>query len=91
MHKLKFCSPLQGKKLKPPRVYCLHLMSQDLPLVSNTAEIKSIFKPYEDSLELAKRLYPELLEYSSITEYKAPIFSLLAQAKKGRSGKTRTL
>lgn len=70
------------KKTETSASLLLQLMSQDLPLVSNTAEIKSIFKPYKDSLELARRLYPELLGYSSITEYKAPIFSLLAKLKK---------
>jgi len=73
---------LASKKTEASAGLFLQLMTQDLPLVSNTAEIKSIFKPYEDSLELARRLYPELLKYSSITEYKAPIFSLLAQLKK---------
>lgn len=71
-----------SKKTDASASLLLQLMSQDLPLVSNTAEIKRIFKPYKDSLELARRLYPELLKYSSIAEYKAPIFSLLAQLKK---------
>ena len=59
----------------------LQLMSQDLPLVSNTFEIQNIFRPLNDSLELAKKLYPEILDYSSIAEYKLPIFSLLSQLK----------
>lgn len=57
----------------------LELLSQDLPLVSNTFEISRIFKPYRDSLPLAKKLYPELLDYSAIEEYKSPIFSILAK------------
>ena len=57
----------------------LELLSQDLPLVSNTFEINRIFKPYRDSLVLAKKLYPELLDYSAIEEYKSPIFSILAK------------
>lgn len=57
----------------------LDLLSKDLPLVSNKFEIHSIFKPFMDSLPLAKKLYPELLDYSAIVEYKAPIFSMLAQ------------
>ncbi|MBT8185926.1 MAG: TraB/GumN family protein [Eudoraea sp.] len=59
----------------------LHLMSQDLPLVSNTFEIQNIFRPYSDSLNLAKKLYPEILDYSNITEYKSPIFSILAELR----------
>ena len=57
----------------------LDLLSQDLPLVSNTYEIDRVFRPYQDSLELGKKLYPEILDYSAIEEYKSPIFSILAR------------
>jgi len=56
----------------------LELMSEDLPLVSNKFEIKRIFQPYMDSLPMAKKLYPEILDYSAIEEYKSPIFTMLA-------------
>ena len=59
----------------------LELMSKDLPLVSNQFEIYKIFKPYMDSLPMAKKLYPEILEYSAIEEYKSPIFMMLANLK----------
>jgi len=57
----------------------LELLSQDLPLTTNRHEIRQIFRPYMDSLPIAKKLYPELLDYSTIEEYKSPIFSLLAR------------
>ncbi|MET6989651.1 TraB/GumN family protein [Sediminicola arcticus] len=56
----------------------LELMSKDLPLVSNKLEIYTIFKPYMENLELAKKLYPQILDYSTIEEYNGPIFSVLA-------------
>ncbi len=56
----------------------LELMSKDLPLISNKLEIHAIFKPYMDNLELAKKLYPHILDYSTIEEYNSPIFSILA-------------
>jgi len=59
----------------------LELLAKDLPLVSNTAEIRKIFRPYRDSLPLAQLLFPELLDYSTIVEYKPSIFSLLAKLK----------
>ena len=59
----------------------LELMSKDLPLVSNKFEIFKIFKPYLDSLPMAKKLYPEILDYSAIEEYKSPIFIMLANLK----------
>ncbi len=57
----------------------LELMATDLPLLSNTFHISYIFAPYRENLFLAKKLFPELLQYSTISEYKAPIFSLLAK------------
>jgi len=68
----------------------LDLMSQDLPLVSNTFEIQNIFRPYGDSLSLAKKLYPEILDYSGISEYKSPIFSILAELRTERMVKAST-
>src|SRR5690606_31126624 len=63
----------------------LRLMSKDLPLVSNRSETQQIFQPFMDSLLLAQKLYPEILDYSTIEEYKSPIFSLLAKLiNKGR-------
>ena len=59
----------------------LELMAQDLPLVGNTFEIQNIFKPFRDSLNLAKKLYPAILDYSNISEYKYPIFSILASLR----------
>ncbi len=59
----------------------LDLMSRDLPLVANPIEIRTIFKPYCDSLPLARKLFPDILDYSGIAEYKSPIFSLLAELK----------
>ena len=59
----------------------LRLMSTDLPLVSSKQEIQNIFQPYLDSLPLARKLFPEILDYSAIEEYKSPIFSMLAKLK----------
>ncbi|NAS10855.1 TraB/GumN family protein [Poritiphilus flavus] len=59
----------------------LNLLTQDLPLVSKSLEIQKIFSPYRDSLQLARKLFPEILDYGSIPEYKSPVFSLLASLK----------
>ncbi|MCX2718672.1 TraB/GumN family protein [Lentiprolixibacter aurantiacus] len=70
----------------------LELLAQDLPLAANSKEIEKIFMPYQDSLTLAKKFFPELLEYSTISEYKLPIISLLASIKSAghiSSGKYR--
>lgn len=67
----------------------LEMLSQDLPLVSNAFEITKIFKPYRDSLPLAKNLYPDVLDYSAIEEYKGTIFSLLAKLQENDFIKTK--
>lgn len=59
----------------------LALMARDLPLTSSTFEMNTVFRPFLDSLPLAKKLYPEILDYSAIEEYKSPIFSMLAGLK----------
>ncbi len=68
-----------NRKNKAAQNHFIALLSKDLPL--EPYAIKSLFRTYRDSLELKKVLYPELLEYSSIREYKEPIYGLLAKLK----------
>jgi uncharacterized protein YbaP (TraB family) len=77
----KILQALTKKADEESTAVLLELLSKDLPLVSNTLEIHKIFKPYKDSLPLAKKLFPELLDYSAIAEYKPSIFSMLAKLK----------
>lgn len=80
----KILKALANKEEEDATDLMLSLMSTDLPLISNQYQINSIFRPYNDSLNLAKKLFPEILEYSAIEEYKLPIFSLLAKLKTNR-------
>lgn len=57
----------------------LALMRKDLPLEQYA--VSSLFYTYKDSLALKKALFPELLEYTSIQEYKEPVYNLLAKLK----------
>ena len=57
------------------------LMEQDLPLVSNAKEIGKLFKPFKKNLETAKIMYPYLLDFVNVQEYKFEIISLLADLK----------
>ncbi len=77
----KILQAVSSQKTEAATKLLLTLLSKDLPLVANKFEIYSIFIPFMDSLALAKKLYPELLNYSTIEEYKSPVFSLLAQLK----------
>ncbi|TDQ32677.1 TraB/GumN family protein [Zeaxanthinibacter enoshimensis] len=56
----------------------LNLLSKDLPLASNVYEINKIFEPFRDSLPMARELFPELLAYHPIEEYKEPVLELLS-------------
>lgn len=68
---------------KKSLAFLLELMSKDLPLMENTYEIDRIFYYLKDQerLENSKDLFPEILEFSGIEDYKKPIFSLLATLK----------
>ncbi|QNK76728.1 TraB/GumN family protein [Winogradskyella sp. PAMC22761] len=57
----------------------LELMERDLPLGS----VNSMFYNYnsKDSLQLKASLFPKILEYSTIEEYKQPLYTLLAKVK----------
>ncbi|RAJ17980.1 TraB/GumN family protein [Olleya aquimaris] len=56
----------------------LTLLNKDLPL---SGSIGSMFYNYKDSLELKKTLFPDLMEFTTIEEYKEPIYELLARLK----------
>ncbi|MFK7747340.1 MAG: TraB/GumN family protein, partial [Kordia sp.] len=55
----------------------LTLLENDFPLDSRGTE--RLFDVGKDNLSLKKELFPELLNYSSIQEYKTPIYRLLTQ------------
>ena len=78
---------LLNKKEKNAYKDFLNLLSKDLPL--EKYGVKSLFYSYKDSLELKKTLFPELMEYTTIQEYKEPIYSLLATLKDSSLIKTK--
>ncbi|WP_160129969.1 TraB/GumN family protein [Kordia antarctica] len=57
----------------------LSLLEKDFPLDSRGTN--TLFKAGKDNLLLKKELFPELLKYSSIEEYKTPIYSLLTELR----------
>jgi len=70
---------LLNKKEKDTYKEFLSLLSKDLPL--ERYAVKSLFYSYQDSLQLKKSLFPELLQYTTVQEYKEPIYGLLAMLK----------
>lgn len=66
----------------------LELMERDLPL----GNVNTIFYNYytKDSLELKASLFPKILEYSTIQEYKDPLYKLLVRLKDSGHVKLKT-
>lgn len=53
------------------------LIMQDPPVFSNSYDYSSLFSDLADSLALAKELFPELLQLSTLNDYKDDVLSLL--------------
>jgi uncharacterized protein YbaP (TraB family)/uncharacterized protein YrzB (UPF0473 family) len=70
---------LLDSNTKASYILALDLMERDLPLNG----VGSIFYNYygKDSLQLKATLFPKILQYSTINEYKQPLYSLLARLK----------
>lgn len=81
MAQVKILQALANQKNEAATKLLLELMAKDLPLVSNSKEISRMFKPYRDDLDTAALLFPQLLEYNGVYEYKVEIISLLAKLK----------
>ncbi|QIJ88789.1 hypothetical protein C7H62_0980 [Mesoflavibacter sp. HG96] len=64
----------------------LELLSKDLPLDNS---VNYMFYSYKDSLQLKKSLFPDVLQYTTIEEYKAPIYKLLTRLKDSSIVKTK--
>ncbi|TBM99376.1 TraB/GumN family protein [Hyunsoonleella flava] len=58
--------------------FVLELMNTDLPLGSKTPSF-SLYSQKADSLKTAKVLFPELLNFSVVEEYKTPVYGLLSR------------
>lgn len=65
----------------------LELMNRDIPLGS----VNGIFYSYygKDSLSLKATLFPKILQYSTIEEYKQPLYNLLSKVKDSGLIKTK--
>ena len=68
---------LAKKKTKDSYALLNELLLQDPPVFVNNYEYNTFFNDINDSLALAKQLFPGILQLSTITEYKDNINSLL--------------
>ncbi|HUS02086.1 MAG TPA: TraB/GumN family protein [Chitinophagaceae bacterium] len=68
---------LAKKKTKGSYALLKELLLQDPPVFVNNYEYNTFFNDINDSLALARNLFPEILQLSTITEFKDNINSLL--------------
>jgi uncharacterized protein YbaP (TraB family) len=66
-----------NEKTKVSYKNLLKLLEYDIPLTSGGNEITYMMMRLSDSLEISKHLFPDLINYTSIREYKVPIYNLL--------------
>ena len=66
------------KNTKKANEMALKLMQMDAPLSSKFSKI-SFYNTASDSLKTLKQLYPDLLQFTSIDEYKKPVYGLLSK------------
>lgn len=55
------------------------LLLQDPPLFDDYDEYGDFFENFEDSLQLTRTLFPELLQLTTIEDYKEPVIGLLSE------------
>ncbi len=59
----------------------LAFLQKDIPITDSRSDVSDMLWGLRDSLSLSKQLFPDLLEFTSVEEYKNPIYSLLAKLK----------
>ena len=79
MYQLAILNALARQHNKAAYQSFLFLLDKDIPLSGNSWGIQRIYRPFYDSLELATAVYPELLNYTFVPQYKMPTYSLLAR------------
>jgi uncharacterized protein YbaP (TraB family) len=71
---------LANQKNKNASLAFIQLLEHDIPIGVSKEAFKNVFNLFNDSLELSKYLFPKLLDYTFVSEYKAPIYQLLNNA-----------
>lgn len=79
------------QRTKKSTARMMDLLSNDIPLSAYSSGIDFVFSPYYDTLELATELFPSLMDYQSIDEYRKPIFNLLTDLRKEEIMKVKSI
>ena len=57
------------------------ILSQDMPISDNASSMEAILYPFYDSLKLTKNILNELIELTSIPEYRITAYDLISRMK----------
>lgn len=78
MYQTAILQSLANQKSKKAQQAFLELLDHDIPLSNSNYGIYRVISPFYDSLEIAKELFPELLNFTFVDQYKNPTYRLLA-------------
>jgi len=94
MYQIAILRGLANQKTKKSFQQFVKLLDHDIPLASKDKNLYSVFYPFYDTLTIAKEIYPELLDYAFVDDYKRSTYALLSnlvteQKIKGKAYKSR--
>ena len=75
---MKFFGRFKILKQKTSYASLKNLLLQDPPLFDDYDDYNDFFEKFEDSLQLTRSLFPEILQLTTIEDYKEPVIDLLA-------------
>lgn len=78
MYQLAILNGLANQKTKKAYEAFTQLLDYDIPLSSNKWGVSYIFYPFYDSLSLTKEIFPDVLNFSFVEDYRSPTYRLLS-------------
>jgi hypothetical protein len=76
-NQIAIINSILNSKSKESYARFLKLLEADIPLSSSKFEINRMINSVGDTLSITKILFPDILNYATIEEYKEPIYKLL--------------
>jgi uncharacterized protein YbaP (TraB family) len=80
LYQVAILRALASQKSKSASLAFIQLLEHDVPIGVSKDALRNIFTSFSDSLELCRYLFPKLLDYTFINDYKLNIYQLLAEA-----------
>lgn len=77
MYQLAILEALIKQKKKAALAKFTKLLDYDIPLGSQNSDVSILLNTFSDSLELAEVVFPQLLNFTFVSDYKNPIYQLL--------------